>query len=113
MNRWTALLAGAAVTLSAPAAAQSPIGDWIGTLDVGAAKLRLVVHIAQGAEGQLTGTIDSPDQGGYGIPVAGIPPEADTLAFTVPSLGASYSGKWDESSKTWKGAFSQGAFKGP
>src|SRR6187549_3657939 len=98
MNRWTALLAGAAATLSAPAAAQSPIGDWAGTLEVGAVKLRLVVHIAQGAEGQLTGTGDSPDQGAYGIGIAGISLEADTLVFTVPSIAASYSGKWDESS---------------
>ena len=44
--------------ISAPAAAQSPIGDWQGTLDVGGARLRLVLHIAQNGEGGLTGTIE-------------------------------------------------------
>jgi hypothetical protein len=43
MNRWTALLAGAAVAIAAPAAAQDAAGDWFGVLEVSPqAKLPLV-----------------------------------------------------------------------
>ncbi len=37
-------------------------GDWMGTLDTGAGKLRVVFHIVNTEDG-LTATMDSPDQG--------------------------------------------------
>lgn len=43
-------------------------GAWMGTLDVGAAKLRLIFHIVN-TEGGLTATVDSPDQGTKGYPL--------------------------------------------
>ena len=84
MNRWAALLAGAAMTISAPAAAQEAIGDWQGTLDAGGQKLRLVFHVAQGPDGKLTGTIDSLDQGAFGIPLGDVVLESDRLTIAVP-----------------------------
>ena len=92
MNRWAALLAGAAMTISAPAAAQEAIGDWQGTLDAGGQKLRLVFHVAQGPDGKLTGTIDSLDQGAFGIPLGDVVLESDRLTIAVPPVSGSYAG---------------------
>ena len=53
-------------------------GTWRGTVDVGklmpqaartGATLRLVCNIQKGSDGNLTATIDSPDQGASGLPV--------------------------------------------
>jgi len=43
-------------------------GNWAGTLEAGAARLRLVLHVTAGESG-LTAKIDSVDQGATGIPV--------------------------------------------
>src|SRR5205823_670605 len=51
---------------AAPAAAnnQSIIGNWQGELDVGTAKLRLVLKLTQASTGQFAATLDSLDQPG-------------------------------------------------
>ncbi len=64
------------------AAAQEAAGVWSGTLAVGEAKLRLVFHLNQTAEGWQA-TMDSPDQGARGIPVdsVAVTPHGVTLAI--------------------------------
>jgi serine-type D-Ala-D-Ala carboxypeptidase/endopeptidase len=110
MNRLTTLLAGAAVTLSASAAAQEAAGDWFGILEVSPqAQLPVVVHIKRDDAGVLSGTLDSPAQGANGMPLAEIAVEAGRLGFKVPVVGGSYEGSWDEASKTWQGTWRQGA----
>ena len=47
-------------------------GDWQGTLSAGGAELRLVLHMGAAKDGSLTATLDSVDQGAYGIPVSAI-----------------------------------------
>ena len=64
-------------------------GSWMGTLELGIAKLRLVVHIAQDGSCSL----DSPDQGANGIPASIVSRTEDSLEIKVPSIGASYSGR--------------------
>ena len=100
MTRWTALMAGAAVSLSAPAAAQDAVGDWIGTLEVGGTKLRLAVHIQRGPDGTLAGTVDSLDQGSFGIPLGSIVVEGGRLTIALPVISGSYTGEWDEAAAT-------------
>lgn len=109
MKRWTALLAGAAMAISAPAAAQEAIGDWQGTLDAGGQKLRLVFHVAQGADGELAGTLDSLDQGAFGIPLGAIALEANRLTIAVPSVSGAYTAEWDGATQGWRGVWNQGA----
>ncbi len=108
MNRWTALLAGPAMAISAPAAAQEAVGDWQGTLDLGGQKLRLVFHIARGADGKLTGTLDSLDQGAFGIPLGDIALEANRLIIAVPSVSGAYTAEWDAAARGWRGSWTQG-----
>src|SRR5690606_31116046 len=108
MNRWTATFAGMAMTISAPAAAQEAVGNWQGTFDVGGTQLRLVIHVRTGPDGKLTGTLDSLDQGGFGIPLGDIVLEGDRLTVAVPSISGSYAGEWDEATKGWRGFWTQG-----
>lgn len=46
--------------------AQEIIGDWNGVLNVQGTNLRIVFHVT-GEEGAYQSTLDSPDQGAYGI----------------------------------------------
>lgn len=108
MNRWTAMLAGAAMTISAPAAAQEAVGDWQGTLDAGGQKLRVVIHIQTSADGKLTGTLDSLDQGAFGIPLGNIAIEGSRLTVSVPTVSGTYAGEWDEAAQGWRGSWTQG-----
>lgn len=66
---------------------------WQGVLDVGSAKLRLALHLAQSADGKLTGSLDSPDQQVMGIPIDTISRQEQTLRFEMNLIGASYEGK--------------------
>ncbi len=47
-------------------------GEWQGALQTGAGKLRLVLKVAQGAAGQFTATLDSPDQGANELPLRNV-----------------------------------------
>jgi serine-type D-Ala-D-Ala carboxypeptidase/endopeptidase len=108
------LLALAAVTIAAPAAAQEAAGDWVGVLVVNeSTSLPVVVHIKRDDAGVMTGTLDSPSQGAMGLPLAEIAAADGALAFKVPVVGGEYVGTWDAASKTWKGEWSQGGGRLP
>lgn len=86
-------------------------GDWLGTLDTGMMKLRLVLHIVNTDQG-LTATMDSPDQGANGIPVNSITRTGTEFKFEMKSIGGSYvgtistdlstiNGTWTQMGKSW------------
>src|SRR5687768_11132267 len=60
----------------------NPEGDWQGTLDVGAAKLRLVLHVTK-KDGRLSSTLDSPDQGATGLAVDTIDVTENSIRFVM------------------------------
>jgi hypothetical protein len=68
------------------------IGSWTGKLDLGVAELTLVFHLKQ-ADGQVNVTMDSPDQSAKGIPCKNDFLSYDSLAVSVKSINASYSGR--------------------
>ena len=107
MKTLTMVIMGAAMSIATHAAAQDAVGDWSGTLDAGAAKLRIVVHIQHGEGDSLTGTLDSPDQGAFGIPLGAIALEGGRLTFAVPAVSGTYTAEWDEAAKGWRGSWSQ------
>jgi pimeloyl-ACP methyl ester carboxylesterase len=94
----------------APPADSSPsvIGTWEGTLDVGAAKLRLVLHIDGGKDGALVARLDSPDQGATDLPIDSLSVASNTLHFEMKSLGAIYEGKLESDGSQIIGEFRQG-----
>lgn len=88
---WLVLLAGV-LALAAPVAV---VGDWQGVLDTGQGTLRIVVHIAQGADG-LTATMDSPDQGVSGIAIDTITFNDPELHFEIAKIAGSFQGKLEK-----------------
>jgi hypothetical protein len=80
------LLFAIAAATAQPAA--SIAGDYVGTLG----PLHLKLHLKSDSAGELTGTLDSPDQGAVGLPCADIRLEGSALSFTVPSVHGSWTG---------------------
>jgi pimeloyl-ACP methyl ester carboxylesterase len=82
-------------------------GDWEGTLDVGAAKLRLVLHAVR-KDGVLSATLDSPDQGATGLPIDSITVSSASVRFEMKSLGAVYEGQLAKDDSQMEGRWMQG-----
>ena len=82
-------------------------GAWTGTLDTGAAKLRVVFHITNTEDG-LTATMDSPDQGANGIPVTAVTRTGSSLKLELKQIGGAFEGKISSDLATIEGAWSQG-----
>jgi pimeloyl-ACP methyl ester carboxylesterase len=84
------------------------VGDWAGTLTVGSTDLRVVFRLRTNADGRLTGTMDSPDQGATGIPIGRILVDADTLRLAVPSIAGRFAGVLRDSAQVLDGQWVQG-----
>ena len=82
-------------------------GDWEGQLDVNGVTLPIVIHISQ-TQGEATGTMDSPAQGAFDIPMTKVDYGSDELMFEVANIGVHYSGSFDPKSGQINGNFIQG-----
>lgn len=99
--------------ISAPAMSQTErdrpgVGDWLGTLSVGGSKLRVVFHVTTTDSSTLTGTLDSPDQGAYGIPVSSVTIKGDTVSINMNAIGGSYDGLFSPDRTSIQGKWRQG-----
>ncbi len=99
------------VTLCASLSARDISGDWKGTLDVNGNLLSLVFHFEKDQAG-YSGTMDSPDQGAFGIPLANIVISEKGILLDVPAVGGSYSGTFLEDG-VLEGQWSQGGMSLP
>ncbi|RAJ02295.1 hypothetical protein LX64_03304 [Chitinophaga skermanii] len=97
------------LTISASAQIKDISGDWFGTLDVGAGKLRLQLHTEKEGTG-YKGKLISIDQGNATL-------QADTLTynestgelrFVLNKLQVVYTGVWDSNKSAFSGDFYQG-----
>ena len=104
---------GALPAPAQPADSAAVTGDWMGTLAVGGTELRVVVHLRDAADGGLTGTMDSPDQGAEGIPLGTVEATADTLRFAVPSIAGRFAGVIAEDGQSIEGQWAQGGGRLP
>jgi pimeloyl-ACP methyl ester carboxylesterase len=66
-------------------------GTWSGTLDTGAAKLRIVFHITNTEDG-LIATMDSPDQNLKGMPMTGVTRDGASIKIEAKQINGSFSG---------------------
>jgi hypothetical protein len=82
-------------------------GAWAGTLDTPAGKLRVVFHITNTADG-LTATMDSPDQGAFGIPVTSVTRTGSSLKLESKPIGGAFEGKISGDLATIDGTWTQG-----
>jgi hypothetical protein len=100
---------GLSLALSAPIAfAEDPVGVWVGDLKISGADLHLAVHLRRDGTGALTGSFDSLDQGVRGLPLGEVTASVDSLTFTVPSIGGTFTGTWQTGTKHWSGTWHQG-----
>jgi hypothetical protein len=98
-----------AVQAAIPVATKPAIaGDWAGTLTVGPAQLRLVLHITAAKDGSLTATLDSLDQGANGIPVTSATMVGSKLSLTVDAVHGTYEGAVNQDAAEIAGTWSQG-----
>jgi fermentation-respiration switch protein FrsA (DUF1100 family) len=82
-------------------------GAWMGTLDTGAIKLRVVFHIVN-TDGGLTATLDSLDQGAMGIPTTSVTRGGSSLKIEVQKIGGVFEGKIAPDLSSIDGKWSQG-----
>jgi pimeloyl-ACP methyl ester carboxylesterase len=82
-------------------------GAWLGTLDAGAAKLRLLFQITTTPEG-LNVTMTSLDQGGGAIPASTVTRDGAKLTLQFALVGGAFSGTFDKDFKMLEGTWSQG-----
>lgn len=109
------LVAGSAV----PAAHAQPLADttmtgaWLGTLSTPGGDLRVVFNLDRAPDGQLTGTMDSPDQGATGIPLSDVTRSADTLRIAVDAIAGRFAGVVNMTAGTVDGQWAQGPARLP
>ena len=82
-------------------------GDWMGSLDAGPIKLRVVFHIVNSSSG-LTATMDSPDQGAKGIPVSTVAQSGSSVILEANNINGKFEGKLDDGHNKLEGTWSQG-----
>ena len=83
-------------------------GSWAGSLQAGDAVLHLVLHVSKSQDGALKATIDSLDQGVYGIEIASFAQNDSDIRFSVSSVGAQFEGKFSADHSGIQGTWSQG-----
>ena len=66
-------------------------GAWLGAVDVGEMKLRIVFHISNTEDG-LVATMDSPDQGATGLPVSAVTRNGSSFALEMKQIGGAFKG---------------------
>jgi len=100
-----AVLAGA----GGLAFAQEAAGKWTGMIKTPAGDLPIVVTVSKGADGALTGGLESPSQApGMIIPLANLKANDELFSFDAPSIQGDFTGVWQDDRKSWSGAWTQG-----
>lgn len=82
-------------------------GAWMGTLDTGSMKLRVVFHIVNTSEG-LTATMDSLDQGMNGMAMSAVTRDGASLKIDAKKIGGRFEGKIAADLSSIDGKWSQG-----
>ena len=88
--------------------AQTPVGNWLGALDISGIKLHLVLKISMNDADSLIASMDSPDQGAKDIKVNFIKFENDTLTLKLKSIYSKYIGIVNDDFSELKGTWYQG-----
>jgi pimeloyl-ACP methyl ester carboxylesterase len=95
------------VPTAMPVAAHPAVGDWKGALDLpGGTKLGIVLHVRADGDA-LSATMDSPDQGAYGIATSAVTFVDGQLTVEVAAIGGRYEGRLDGPDR-WDGSWVQG-----
>ncbi|HXM46015.1 MAG TPA: hypothetical protein VN924_32575 [Bryobacteraceae bacterium] len=83
-------------------------GAWEGVLEAHGQSLHVRFNFTKNADGSITATFDSVDQGANGLPIASIARRGDTLKLDMKAIGCSYEGTLNKDASTMTGTFTQG-----
>jgi hypothetical protein len=83
-------------------------GVWEGMIETHGMQLHLRFNFIKNADGSISATLDSLDQGANGLPVASISRSGDTVKLDIKSIGGSYEGVLSKDASTMTGTFTQG-----
>jgi len=83
-------------------------GVWEGVLDANGTQLHLRFNFTKSADGSVTGTLDSLDQGANGLPINGISRSGDTVKLDLKTVGGSYEATLSKDASSMTGTFTQG-----
>ncbi|MDH4038439.1 MAG: lysophospholipase [Candidatus Krumholzibacteria bacterium] len=108
MSAFVSFMIASLVVVGDPAG----VTTWSGTLHTGGVNLRMTLHLNGTADG-WSGTLDSPDQGAYGVPLGEITVVDGEIRFTVPSAQGTFVGRLDSTTTTMTGTWSQSGFALP
>lgn len=106
MKTRTRLLVGT-LALASLAAAQAIEGTWLGTLTAGPVKMRLALKIGRAADGSLSATLDSIDQGAKDLAIDSIQLDGQTLKFEMKRLQAGFQGAGSPDGQEFAGQWTQ------
>lgn len=106
------VLAGSAWGQASKPAGDDWAGDWIGTLDVGAARLRLAFHLTH-KDDKLSATMDSVDQGAMGIPANETTVAGETIVIRFRALNGVFEGRRAAGSAEISGTWTQNGMDFP
>jgi uncharacterized protein len=87
---------------------QGLAGNWLGTLEAGGAKLRLLLKIKVGADNSLQASLDSLDQGAMDLRVDSIVQTGQTIRAELKAIDAVFEGKLNPEGTEIAGSWKQG-----
>ena len=93
------------VTAATPSAID---GYWLGTLKAGSQSLRIQVSLQSDASGHERCTLDSLDQGAFGLACENVSFRGQDLAFDIPAVKGHWGGKLSADGASLRGTWSQG-----
>jgi pimeloyl-ACP methyl ester carboxylesterase len=97
----------AASVVSAQAPAPSVAGSWEGSIDAMGTRLRIGVAITRQPDGALTATMDSPDQGAYGLALSDVTFAGGVLRFVLKAANGSFEGTLNAAGSEIAGTWTQ------
>lgn len=81
---------------------------WLGDLQAGPVKLRIMLHLGEDAKKNKVAFFDSLDQGQKGIPFDSVKIDGKKARFEAKQLGVIYEGEFNDDRTEFKGAWKQG-----
>jgi hypothetical protein len=106
------ILVAWALAAASPALAESPVGQWRGTVAASEGEIPVSATISMRADGQLTGTAQSVrKKGGAPMEMKNLKSDGTSLSFQVPDAEGGFSGEWRQDKNAWVGFW--GSSDGP
>ena len=114
VGEWIKGTAKLPLTFARVEGAVTPAEVWEGPLELpGGIKLRLAFHALKTRAGAFRSTMDSPDQGTFGLKVDSTEIDKESIRFAVKAIGGEYEGKLGPAGDSAEGRWKQGGASFP